>query len=260
MLNISAWAMKRHDPYNYPGGKSRLEPIGILLFAVIMGMAALAIVGEAIERLIEGMYSVSSHGRSLLGNISISVLLSIFMINVAAKLIVIAYCRFVDRKRNVAGICTTLAKEQAFDLCTYGASYLAAILTVINRDLWYLDPCIAILLSCYVSISWLSDARRHIQQLVGCAADKHIIFQLTYLALRHDQRILFIDQVQAVHFGENLMVEVHIGLPPQTPLQESHDIGESLQIKLEGLPFVEIAHVHIDYMYCHSWKEHKMSK
>lgn len=51
---------------------------------------------------------------------------------------------------------------------------------------------------------------------------------------------------------------MHIGLPADMPLRDSHDVGESLQIKLEGLEIVEIAHVHTDYMYCHPWKEHNV--
>lgn len=33
ILNVSAWMRRQRDPYNYPLGKTRLEPIGILLFA-----------------------------------------------------------------------------------------------------------------------------------------------------------------------------------------------------------------------------------
>jgi hypothetical protein len=39
-------------------------------------------------------------------------------------------------------------------------------------------------------------------------------------------------------------VEVHIVLPATMELKDTHDIGESLQIKFEGLHNVEIAHVH----------------
>lgn len=40
-------------------------------------------------------------------------------------------------------------------------------------------------------------------------------------------------------------------LPASMPLQEAHDIGESLQEKLELLPEIERAFVHLDYEYTH---------
>ena len=41
-------------------------------------------------------------------------------------------------------------------------------------------------------------------------------------------------------------------------LRESHDIGESLQLKIERLPEVERAFVHLDYEWEHDpYSEHK---
>ena len=72
-----------------------------------------------------------------------------------------------------------------------------------------------------------------------------------YLALTHDPRILMIDTVKAYHSGEGLFVEVDIVLEKFMRLDEAHDIGESLQIKLEDLPEVERAFVHLDYEWEH---------
>lgn len=54
------------------------------------------------------------------------------------------------------------------------------------------------------------------------------------------------------------IVEVDIVLPPEMKLQETHEIGESLQHKLEMVPGVERAFVHIDHEYEHRARdEHK---
>jgi hypothetical protein len=42
-----------------------------------------------------------------------------------------------------------------------------------------------------------------------------------------------------------LLVEVDVALPPDMPLHEAHDIGESLQTKLESLSIVDRAFVHL---------------
>ena len=49
-----------------------------------------------------------------------------------------------------------------------------------------------------------------------------------------------------------------IVLPEEMSLKQSHDIGESLQLKIERLPEVERAFVHLDYETEHSpFSEHK---
>lgn len=59
------------------------------------------------------------------------------------------------------------------------------------------------------------------------------------------------DTCRAYHAGNNLFVEVDIVLPPNMELRTSHDIGEALQQKLESLPDVERAFVHVDYETLH---------
>ena len=70
--------------------------------------------------------------------------------------------------------------------------------------------------------------------------------------------MLLIDTVRVYHFGSNFLVECDIVLPEDMSLRESHDIGESLQLKIEKLPEVERAFVHLDYECDHDPRsEHK---
>jgi len=257
ILNFTSHSMKDRDPYTYPGGKARMEPIGILLFAVIMGMAALSIVAESIERLTIGFKSPEPlpHGPQ---PSQLSLYAIVYGINLTMKFFSILVCRFVSKRLATgSNSLQTLMVEQSYDAITYTGAFASAAISGAFPVMWFLDPSTAILLSLYIGISWITQAREHIQQLVGKSADRRFLNQLTYLALRHDARIKFIDQVKAYHFGERLLVEVHIGLPDTMPLRESHDIGESLQIKIEALEQVEIAHVHTDFEYCHQHPEHK---
>ncbi len=43
------------------------------------------------------------------------------------------------------------------------------------------------------------------------------------------------------------MAEVDLVLPGDMALRDAHDIGESLQNKIESLPEIERAFVHLDY-------------
>ena len=54
-----------------------------------------------------------------------------------------------------------------------------------------------------------------------------------------------------------LLKQVDIELPEELPLKEAHAIGETLQEKLEKLPEVERAFVHLDYE-CDHKPEHSV--
>ncbi len=77
--------------------------------------------------------------------------------------------------------------------------------------------------------------------------------------MTHDARILQVDTCRAYSSGNNFFVEIDIVLPPEMPLQQAHDIGESLQIEIESLQNVDRAFVHLDYETDHK-PEHRGSK
>ena len=77
--------------------------------------------------------------------------------------------------------------------------------------------------------------------------------------MNHHKMISHIESVRAFHFGTNFLVEVDIVLPQNITLKHAHDIGEPLQRKLENLPEVERAFVHVDYDATHDpTMEHKI--
>lgn len=93
--------------------------------------------------------------------------------------------------------------------------------------------------------------------MVGQSAPPEVLQKLTYLVLRHDPQIKRVDTVRAYTFGALYFVEVDIELPEDLALKEAHAIGESLQIKIEELPEVERAFVHLDYE-CDHKPEHSV--
>ena len=95
--------------------------------------------------------------------------------------------------------------------------------------------------------------------LTGHTAQPEFLKKLTWISVNHHEKIQKIDTVRAFHFGSNFLVEVDIVLDEELNLKEAHDIGESLQQKLERLSDVERAFVHLDYEYTHDpTKEHKV--
>lgn len=131
---------------------------------------------------------------------------------------------------------------------------LAAVLG--DKFYWWIDPTGAIILAIYTITNWSGTVLENAASLVGRSAPPEVLQKLTYLVVRHPQ-VKRVDTVRAYTFGVLYFVEVDIELPEDLPLKESHTIGESLQIKIEKLPEVERAFVHIDYE-CDHKPEHSV--
>jgi len=113
-------------------------------------------------------------------------------------------------------------------------------------------------LALYTIRTWSMTVLENVNSLVGKSAAPEYLQKLTYLCWNHHKAVRHIDTVRAYTFGSHYFVEVDIVLPADMQLQEAHDIGESLQEKLELLPEIERAFVHLDYEYSHK-PEHAQS-
>lgn len=69
--------------------------------------------------------------------------------------------------------------------------------------------------------------------------------------MTHSPLIERIDTVRAYYSGPRLVAEVDIVIDRNERLEVAHDIAEELQVKLEKLPSIERAFVHIDYETSH---------
>lgn len=77
--------------------------------------------------------------------------------------------------------------------------------------------------------------------------------------MTHSPAIKQIDTVRAYHSGPRLIVEVDVVMDADDSLRNTHDVAEELQMKLESLPHVERAYVHVDYETSHA-PEHFLKK
>lgn len=161
------------------------------------------------------------------------------------------YCRVLTHSSS----CMILATDHRNDVTVNSFGLIMAILG--DHVVWWLDPTGALIIALIILRSWTTEAYEQIQLLVGKTASPEILQKLTFIAFTHSPEILKVDTCRAFHVGNNLFVEIDIVLHRDMPLYKSHDIGESLQEKLESLDEVERAFVHVDYDYKHK-PEHKI--
>lgn len=233
---VTLWLVNRSmkpkpdDIYLYPSGKSRLEPVAIIICASVMGTATLQLVSTAIQNIAEGSSDpeVKAVSGSLMG------------VTVIAKFFLFLYCRRVNSPTVQA-----LSLDHRNDV----ASNIAAIVFgLLGTYIWpNADPLGAILIAVYIIVNWCLAGYEQSKLLIGQTASPDFLKKLTFIAMNHHRDVSQVDTVRAYHFGQNFLVEVHVVLDPNMTLRDVHDIEESLQKKLEKLDEVERAFVHVDF-------------
>ena len=224
--------ISRNDNYSYPVGRRKLEPLGVLVFSVIMITAFFQVFLECMERLTSGDHSIVQLGIPAIIIMASTVLL---------KLGCWFWCRLIKNSSVQA-----LAQDAMTDV-VFNIFSIIFPLVGYYAHLWWLDALGGLLLSLYVITNWSQTSSVHIKNLTGAAApadDRNI---LLYLTMRFAKTIKSIQGCQAYHAGDKLNVEVDIVLDEGMTLRDSHDLGESLQYVLESVPSVDRAFVHLDY-------------
>ncbi|KAH9321317.1 hypothetical protein KI387_015956, partial [Taxus chinensis] len=244
ILWFTHMSMKNINIYKYPIGKLRVQPVGIIIFAAIMATLGFQILFQAVEQLIKDKPSAKMNHTQLEW-------LYIIMISaIVVKLVLWLYCR-----KSGSEIVRAYAKDHYFDVVTNVVGLAAAVLG--DMFFWWIDPAGAIILAVYTIVNWSGTVLENAASLVGQSAPPEMLQKLTYLVLMHNTQIKRVDTVRAYTFGVLYFVEVDIELPEDLPLKVAHAIGETLQNKIETLPEVERAFVHLDFE-CDHKPEHSV--
>lgn len=229
---ITTTLISRQDQHRYPVGRRRLEPLGVLVFSVIMITSFFQVFLECFNRL-----RSPDHAIIQLGLPSIIIMASTVLIKLGCWF----WCRLIKNSSVQA-----LAQDAMTDVVFNTFSIIFPLIGY-YASLWWLDALGGLLLSLYVIVNWSRTSSTHIKNLTGAAApaaDRNI---LLYLTMRFAKTIKSIQGLQAYHAGDKLNVEVDVVLDEGMTLRDSHDLGESLQYVLESVPTVDRAFVHLDY-------------
>lgn len=242
ILWFTSYAMKKPNQYRYPIGKNRMQPVGIIVFASVMGTLGLQVLLESGRQLISKEHPTFDRQKMIW---MVGSMASVTIV----KFILMLYCRSFNNQ-----IVRAYAQDHFFDVMTNSIGLASSLLAV--KFYWWMDPVGAILIALYTIGTWAKTVVENVGSLIGKTAPSEYLTKLTYLIWNHDEHIRHIDTVRAYTFGSHYFVEVDIVLPANMPLSQAHDIGETLQEKLEQLPEVERAFVHVDFEFTHR-PEHK---
>ncbi|KAG8891295.1 hypothetical protein FRC00_013959 [Tulasnella sp. 408] len=172
------------------------------------------------------------------------------LINVAAALAVklglFLYCFAL---RNASSQVRMLWEDHRNDLFVNG---FAVLMYAGGAKLaWWLDPAGGLIIAVAIIGSWTRTLFKQFGYLAGRSAPHDFLQLVIYKVATFSEEVQQVDTVRAYHSGPNYFVEVDIVMPGDTPLWKAHDLSQQMQDKLETLPGVERAFVHVDHETTH---------
>jgi len=224
----------------YPVGMSRVEPLGVVICAVLMVLASFEVVQESVSTLITYRHSIDGPDMTFT-NSSAAMLVGVIVLKIGLW----RWCVVASKSTNNVSI-EAISLDNWNDVISNTAALIAAILTRTNKHLWLADPIGAIIISVYIIWAWLKTAAEQINMLVGLQASPEFLSVVREIAETHDPSAQ-LDVVRAYHFGPKFLVEIELVMDRKTPLQVSHDVGMLLQHRIEHMEDCERCFVHIDY-------------
>ena len=219
--------------HKFPVGRRRLEPLGILVFSIIMIVSFLQILQESVKKLLPG----GPREAATLPPVAIAALAA----TIGVKGIIWFGCIPIKTTQVQA-----LAQDCKTDVIFNSLSLIFPLIGS-TLDLWWLDPAGAAFLSVFIIYDWASTCTENVTRLTGRAVSPNILQKLTFLAWRFAPVVDAYKTITAYHAGDGVWVEVDLLLDRDTKLERVHDVSETLQYCLEGLGEVDRAFVSVDY-------------
>ncbi|PNS13873.1 Metal tolerance protein 9 [Sphaceloma murrayae] len=216
----------------FPVGRRRLEPLGILVFSIIMVISFAQILQESAQKLMKMEGEAAELPLVAIGAMGGTVIVKGIIWIGCAKI----------KTTQVQALAQDCKTDVYFNTLSLLFPFIGA-----KTGTWWLDPVGAAFLSLFIIYDWSSTCFENVTRLSGQAADDRLQKKLMYMAYRFSPVVEGFKSVTAYHAGDGVWVEVDCLMDENTRLYRSHDVAETLQYCCEGLGEVDRAFVSTDY-------------
>ena len=218
------------DP-SHPQGHSRFEPLVSLLIAAVMGVAGYAAIREAIRRVRTGASAIP-----------LGWPVAVLVGSVLVKIVMYRLVLDAARKANSPAIRAS-ARDNLADVVTSSAALLGVLGSNLIHPL--LDPLAGVLVALWILRAIWEIAHENLGYLTGRGASPEVTAEIVEAA-SSVSGVLDVHQVIADHVGPELRIDMHIDVDGEMTLREAHAIGEEVEARVEALPKVDQAFVHVE--------------
>lgn len=187
LVILATWYMKTQvtDTHKYPVGRSRLEPLGIILMACLMTAGTLTSVKEGSRQIFEVVTSGTAASGFNGMTVSVAIILSAALVTKGSLYL---YCRD-SSDQSVAA----LAMDHKNDVIASSFAIFAILITQHFPGAALMDPVGGILISFLIIRNWGELTLEHVDNLLSRTAPGSLISQLIFITLNHSPYILCVD-------------------------------------------------------------------
>ena len=222
-----------HQPADrgHPQGHSRFEPLVSLLIAAVMGVAGYAAISEAIQRFRSGAMAIRPGWPSV-----------VLIGSALAKVVMYKLVLDLGQRTNSPAIRAS-ARDNLADVVTSSAALIGVLGSNVIHPL--LDPVVGVLVALWILHAIWEIVQENLGYLTGRGAPPEVRERIIEAA-SSVAGVLHVHQVIADYVGPELRVDMHIDVDGDLTLRKAHVIGELVEDRVEALPDVDIAFVHVE--------------
>jgi len=231
LIVLGLWIAQRPPDLSHPQGHSRFEPLAGLVVAAAMTVAGYEAGRAAIERLIAGGIELS------LGWPTAALLLS-------ATIKAGMYAAI----HRIAGMTSSstldaAAKDNLADVLTSTAAFLGILGAHFIHPL--ADAIGGILVAAWIFKSAWEVWQENLSYLSGGGAPAELRAAIVEAAQGVDG-VTLVHQVITEHVGPDLVADLHVNVDGNMTVFEAHTISDEVRARVEQLPGIDRAYVHIE--------------
>lgn len=230
MMVLGLWVAQRPPDLSHPQGHSRFEPLVGLMVTFSMTFAGYEAARNAIERFMGGGERIE---------LGLPILVLLFAVAVKAGMFV--SIRAIARKVNSPTLATTAA-DNLSDVLTSAAAFVG----ILGSSLWaLLDAVAGMIVALWIFRAAFNAGRENLKFLTGAGASEELRQQIVKIA-ESVPGVIRVHHMMTDYAGPKLVIELHVNMDGAMTLTEAHLISDEISQRLQKLPDVDRAYVHIE--------------
>lgn len=231
LMVFGLYIAQRPPDLSHPQGHSRFEPLVGLMVTASMAFAGYEAARAAVERFLQG-------GAAIEPGLPTAVLLASALAKAGMFLVI----RRIATRLSSPTL-TTTARDHISDVLTSLAAFIGALGSSLVHPL--ADPLAGSVVALWIFRAAFMAGRENLAFLTGAGASVELRQQMVEVASS-------VPGVQRVHHtmteyvGPRLVVDLHINVNGKMTLDDAHVISDEIIRRLEELPEVDRAYVHVE--------------
>lgn len=231
LMVFGLWLAQRPPDLTHPQGHSRFEPLVGLMVTLSMTFAGFEAARASLQRFLIGGLAIEP---------GLPTLVLLFSAGVKAGMY-LAITRLAVKLHSPT--LQTTAQDNLSDVLTSTAAFVGAAGSKFVHPL--LDPIAGFLVALWIFRAAFRAGRENLNYLTGAGASEELRHRIVEAA-QSVPGVLRVHHLMTDYAGPRLVADLHINVDGSTPLVESHRICDEVIARVEAIPEVDRAYVHIE--------------